>query len=178
VIEQASNISTPESDRDPFERPAARSDACRPKGVSSMCDYSLHNVATRPVQIEDKLVTTKFKRSITRGFAAVGEPDVAVCLLPGTEIVFDENVECEPSFGIGILPNKKIGHRLARFRQINIDNPVLHHDALEFPDGQVVLLTRLCVGQRAAVLQLPAVARPEAREKQATLEPCEPSLSS
>jgi hypothetical protein len=134
-----------------------------------MCDYSLHNVATRPVQIEDKLVTTKFKRSITRGFAAVGEPDVAVCLLPGTEIVFDENVECEPSFGIGILPNKKIGHRLARFRQINIDNPVLHHDALEFPDGQVVLLTRLCVGQRAAVLQLPAVARPEAREKQATV---------
>ena len=135
-----------------------------------MCDYSLHNVATRPAQIEDKLVTAKFKRSITCGFAAVGEPDVAVCLLPGTEIVFDENVECQPSFGIGILPNKKIGHRLARFRQINIDNPVLHHDALEFPDGQVVLLTRLCVGQCAAVLQLPAVARPEAREKQATVE--------
>jgi len=135
-----------------------------------MCDYSLHNVATRPAQIEDKLVTAKFKRSITCGFAAVGEPDVAVCLLPGTEIVFDENVECEPSFGIGLLPNKKIGHRLARFRQINIDNPVLHHDALEFPDGQVVLLTRLCVGQRATVLQLPAVARPEAMEKQATVE--------
>jgi len=135
-----------------------------------MCDYSLHNVATQPAQIEDKLVTTKFKRSITRGFAAVGEPDVAVCLLPGTEIVFDENVECEPSFGIGILPNKKIGHRLARSRQINIDNPVLHHDALEFPDGQMVLLTRLCVGQRATVLQLPAVARPEVREKQATVE--------
>ena len=134
-----------------------------------MCDYSLHNVATRPAQIEDKLVTAKFKRAITRGFAAVGQPDVAVCLLPGTEIAFDENVECEPSFGIGILPNKKIAHRLARFRQMNIDNPVLHHDALEFPDGQVVLLTRLCVGQRATVLQLPAVARPEAREKQATV---------
>jgi len=134
-----------------------------------MCDYSLHNVATRPAQIDDKLVTSKFKRSITRGFAAVGEPDVAVCLLRGTEIVFDENVECEPSFGIGILPNEKIGHRLARFRQINIDNPVLHHDALEFPDGQVVLLTRLCVGQRATVLQLPAVAHAEARQR-ATVE--------
>src|SRR5262245_39528898 len=140
------------------------------KGVSSMCDYSLHNVATRPAQIEDQLVTTKFKRSITRGFAAVGEPDVAVCLLPGTEIAFDENVECEPSFGIGILPNKKIGQRLARFRQINVDNPVTHHDALEFPDGQVVLLTRLCVGQRATVLQLPAGARAEAREKEVTVE--------
>ena len=127
-----------------------------------MCDYSLHNVATRPAQVEDKLVTTKFSNSITRGFAAVGKPYVAVCLLPGTEIAFDENVECEPMFGIGILPNKKIGQRLARFRQKNMDNPVIHHDALEFPDGQVVLLTRLCEGQRATVLQLPATARPEA----------------
>jgi hypothetical protein len=65
----------------------------------------LHHVANRPAQIEDKLVTTKFNNSITRGFAAVGEPHVAVCLLPGTEITFDENVECEPSFGLGILPN-------------------------------------------------------------------------
>jgi hypothetical protein len=124
-----------------------------------MCDYSLHHVATRPAKIEDKLVATKFSNSITRGFAAVDEPHVAVCLLPGTEIAFDQNVEFEPSFGIGILPNKKIGHRLARFRQINMENAVTHHDALEFPDGQVVLLTRLCEGQRATVLQLPAVAR-------------------
>ena len=125
-----------------------------------MCDYSLHHVATRPAKVEDKLITTKFSNSITRGFAGVGEPNVAVCLLPGTEIAFEANVECEPSFGIGILPNKKIGQRLARFRQINMDNAVTHHDALEFPDGQVVLLTRLCEGQRATVLQLPASARP------------------
>ncbi len=57
-----------------------------------MCDYSLHNVASRPAQIEDRLVTTKFRKSITRGFAAVGDPNVAVCLMPGTEIAFDENV--------------------------------------------------------------------------------------
>ena len=124
-----------------------------------MCDYSLHLVANRPAKIEDKLVATKFNNSITRGFAAVGQPNVAVCLLPGTEIAFDENVECEPSFGVGIFPNKKIGQRLARFRQINMDNPVTHHDALEFPDGQVVLVARLCAGQRATVLQLPAGAR-------------------
>jgi hypothetical protein len=143
-----------------------------------MCDYSLHHVATRPAQIEDKLVTTKFKNSFTRGFTAVGEPHVAVCLLPGTEIAFDKNVECEPSFGIGILPNKKIEQRLARFRQINMDNAVTHHDALEFPDGQVLLLTRLCVGQCATVLQLPAAVRSEAREKQATPEIREPLPSS
>jgi hypothetical protein len=127
-----------------------------------MCDYSLHHVATRPASIEDKLLVTKFNNSITRGFAAVGDPHVAVCLLPGTELAFDANVECEPSFGIGILPNKKTGQRLARFRQINMDNPVTHHDALEFPDGQVVLLTRLCDGQRATVLQMPAASRPAA----------------
>ena len=79
-----------------------------------MCDYSLHHVASRPAKIEDKLVVTKFGNSITRGFAAVGEPHAAVCLLPGTEVAFEENVECEPSFGIGLLPNKKISQRLAR----------------------------------------------------------------
>jgi hypothetical protein len=132
-----------------------------------MCDYSLHHVATRPAKLEDKLVTTKFTNSITRGFAAVGEPHVAVCLLPGTELAFDDNVECEPTFGIGILPNKKIGQRLARFRQINTDNAVTHHDAFEFPDGQVVLLTRLCEGQRATVLQLPAGTRSSAAQEKA-----------
>ena len=124
-----------------------------------MCDYSLQHVASRPAKIEDKLVVTKFDNSITRGFSAVGEPHVAVCLLPGTEVAFEENVECEPSFGIGILPNKKISQRLARFRRINLDIAVTHHDALELPDGQVVLLTRLCEGQRATVLQLPAAPR-------------------
>jgi len=128
-----------------------------------MCDYSLHHVATRPAQIEDKVVTTRFNNSITRGFAAVEEPNVAVCLLPGTELAFDENVECE-RFG-GILPNKKIGQRLARFRQINMNNAASHHDALEFSDGQVVLLTRLCEGQHATVLQLPVAARPEATKE-------------
>ena len=141
-----------------------------------MCDYSLHHVASRPARIEDKLVVTKFRNSITRGFAAVGEPHVAVCLLPGTEIAFDQNVECEPSFGIGILPNKKIGQRLARFRQINMDNAVTHHDALEFPDGQAVLLTRLCAGQRATVLQLPIAAHPAAAGEAVRREVPEPSI--
>ncbi len=123
-----------------------------------MCDYSLHHVATRPAKVEDQLVTTSFGNSITRGFAAIGEPRVAVCLLPGTEVAFEHNVECEPV--LGILPNRKIGQKVARFRQINLQQPTVHHDALEFPDGQVVLLTRLCEGQRASVLQLPAIQRP------------------
>jgi hypothetical protein len=123
-----------------------------------MCDYSLQHVANRPAKVGDKLVSSQFVNSITRGFAAVGEPDVAVCLLPGTELVFDRDVECDHA--LGFFPNKKLRENVARFRQINLDSPYEHHDALEFASGQVVLLTRLCVGQRATVLQLPAAAHP------------------
>jgi hypothetical protein len=140
-----------------------------------MCDYSLHNVATRSAQVKDKLVTTSFSNSMTRGFAAVGQPNVAVCLLPGTEIAFDENVKCERMGGM--LPNRKIGQRLARFRQINMKYPASHHDALEFPDGQIVLLTLLCKGQPATVLQLPMAAHPTGAEEGVKPEVGEPSLS-
>jgi len=140
-----------------------------------MCDYSLHAVRTRPAKIEDKLVTTRFNNSITRGFAAVGEPNVAVCLLPGTEIAFDNDVKCDR---LGILPDKNLRQRLARFRQINMDVPASHHDALEFPDGQLVLLTRLRDGQRATVLQLPATAHPALTKETVRPEVRTPSLLS
>jgi hypothetical protein len=45
-----------------------------------------------------------------------------------------------------------------------------------FPDGQVVLVTRLCEGQRATVLQLPAGARPAAAEEAVRREVRDPSL--
>jgi hypothetical protein len=123
-----------------------------------MCDYSLHLVASRPAKVGDKLVTTKFNNSLTRGFAAVDEPTVAVCLLPGTEVAFETEVYCEHVFKI-FRSQKLISEKVARFRQINMEEPNVHHDALEFPDGQIVLLTRLCEGQHATVLQLPASPR-------------------
>lgn len=135
-----------------------------------MCDYSLHHVQSRPAAVGDKLITSKFDNTPTGGFAAVDNADVAVCLRPGTELAFDDDVACEPA--LGILPSRKIGQRLARFRQINTDQPCVHHDALEFPDGKIVLLTRLCAGQRATVLQMPAVREPE----QAQATPWERSL--
>ena len=122
-----------------------------------MCDYSLHLVASRPAKVGDKLVTTKFNNSLTRGFAAVDEPTVAVCLLPGTEVAFETEVECEHVFVF--RSQKLISEKVARFRQINLEQPNVHHDALEFPDGQVVKLTQLCEGQHATVLQLPASPR-------------------
>jgi hypothetical protein len=128
---------------------------CPQQGVPSMCDYSLHLVASRPAKVGDKLVTTKFNNSLTRGFAAVGEPHVAVCLLPGTEVAFEKEVECEHFFRV-FRSRKLIVDKVARFRQIKTEDPNAHHDALEFPDGQIVLLTRLSEGQHATVLQLPA----------------------
>ena len=122
-----------------------------------MCDYSLQYVASRPAKVGDKLVSTKFSNSITGGFAAVGEPNVAVCLLPGTEVAFEKEVECEHT--LGFFPNRTIGEKVARFRQVKNEEPHVHHDALEFPDGQIVLLTQLCEGQHATVLQLPAAPR-------------------
>ena len=123
-----------------------------------MCDYSLDLVASRPAKAGDELVTTKFENSMTRGFAAIGEPNVAVCLLPGTEIAFEKEVEYERFFTF--FSTMKLGKKVARFRQINVGKPRLHHDALEFPDGETVLLTRLYEGQHATVLQLPASPRP------------------
>ena len=117
-----------------------------------MCDYSLDFVAARPAKIGDKLVTTKFKNSLTRGFAAIEGPTVA---LPGTEIAFEQDVE----YCHSLLPNQKVAERLARFRQINREQASAHHDALEFPNGKIILLTRLCEGQHATVLQLPAAPR-------------------
>lgn len=119
-----------------------------------MCDYSLHLIASRPAKVADKLVSTDFVRSITRGFTEIGEPDVAVCLLPGTEIAFDDEVQYDRAFSM--FGRARIEARVARFRQINIDDPHVHHDALEFPGGQIVMVTRLIPGQTATVLQLPA----------------------
>ena len=126
-----------------------------------MCDYSLQYIASRPAKVGDKLVSTKFSNSITGGFAAVGEPNVAVCLLPGTEVAFEKEVECEHTLGFftNWMPGKKFGEKVARFRQVKKEEPHVHHDALEFPDGQIVLLTQLCEGQHATVLQLPAAPR-------------------
>jgi len=127
-----------------------------------MCDYSLQGVASRPASVGDKLVTTQFWNTTTRGFSAVGEPTVAVCILPGTEIAFENEVRREPTgFQLSFFRRAKqpLPHKVARFRQVNVENPCTHHDALEFPDGQVVLLTHLRSGQRATVLQLPAQPR-------------------
>ena len=116
-----------------------------------MCDYSLHLVASRPAKVGDKLISTRFPETITRGFASVDERNVAVCLLPGTELAFEQDVRCET-----VMLSWRLGHKVAKFVEINKVESNVHHDALEFPDGKTVPLTQLCEGQHATVLQLPA----------------------
>ncbi len=129
-----------------------------------MCDYSLHSVSSRSAQVSDKLVTTNLTRSSARAFAAIGEygaklvihdrpPEVAVCLMPGTELAFDENVRYDRAFSL--LGKARLNHKVARFRQIDLDDPNVQHDALEFPDGKILKVSRLATGQTATVLQLP-----------------------
>jgi len=119
-----------------------------------MCDYSLQSVKSRPAKIADKL-TVRDIGTGTRGFAALENPGMAVCELPGTELAFVHEVR---RLSIRLWPwhNQVIKHKTAIFRQINKNKLVAHHDALEFPDGQIVLLTSLSEGQQTTVLQLPA----------------------
>jgi hypothetical protein len=120
-----------------------------------MCDYSLLNVRSRPAKVGDKLTTRDFGTG-TRGFAAAEDAGVAVCVLPGTELAFSSPATVIDYRFIAAWKVETLGHATAIFRQVNKDNPWKHHDALEFPDGRIVLLTQLCGGQEATVLQLPA----------------------
>jgi hypothetical protein len=124
-----------------------------------MCDYSLQSVRSRPAKIGDKLVTKDFGTG-TSGFASVTDASTAVCVLAGTELAFASEVR-HADWTIRSLfrgTQVKTPHKTAIFRQINKGQEGIHRDALEFPDGKVVLLTRLCEGQGATVLQLPAEA--------------------
>jgi hypothetical protein len=122
-----------------------------------MCDYSLMHVKSRPAAVGDKLQTFNFGTG-TRGFMAPNDPSTAVCVRPGTELAFNSEIRV---YGA----SEPLRHKTAIFRQINRDQPHMHHDVLELPDGQTVLLTFLHEGQEATVLQLPAVPTTEAEAR-------------
>ena len=134
-----------------------------------MCDYSLHAVASRPAKVGETLVSTSFYGTSTRGFAAKGEPGVAVCLLPGTELAFEHEVRYNRHW----LSTKSAGFRVARFCRIEPKAPHQHHDALSFPDGSKVLVNLLSEGQSALVVQLPVIRREHSVDARAdrALEP-------
>jgi hypothetical protein len=117
-----------------------------------MCDYSLHAIASRPAEVGETLVSTCFPGSSTLGFASPEELGVAVCLLPGTELAFEKNVEYRGGWWFSL---RTVDFNVAIFCKIDQDVSNQHHDALSFPDGTTVLVNTLRRGQRAQVLQMP-----------------------
>ena len=89
-----------------------------------MCDYGLDLVASRPAKVGDELVTTEFPNSMTRGFAAIGEPNVAVCLLPSTEIAGVHQRVAHPASGMTWTRSAPLGMRVMRRRASFISAPV------------------------------------------------------
>ena len=116
-----------------------------------MCDYSLHAMATRPAQVGETLMTTTFRGTSTRGFASEKDLAVAVCMLPGTELAFAQDVKYDNRW----IWTRTINSRVGKFGKVDPHVPDRHHDAIEFPNGKSVLVTQLCEGQRVTVLQLP-----------------------
>ena len=114
-----------------------------------MSDY----VKSRPAKVGEKLRTHRFHPGII-GFAAPEDASTAVRVLSGTELAFATTIRCSPRslFGWKVIV---LNHTTATFREPDKDNQRTH-DALEFPNGQKVLLTYLLEGQEATVLQLPA----------------------
>jgi hypothetical protein len=149
-----------------------------------MCDYSLESKQSRPAVVGEKLITHNFGCG-TSGFASVEDHDMdettAVCLLPGTELAFDEPVKVAEwtcynhvAYTGEHNPAREIEHKVARFTKINANQTYRHHDGLEFPDHvgvEPVLLTRLVAGQVATVLQMPAVEVPVKVEEPGKAEP-------
>src|SRR6202140_1391767 len=138
-----------------------------------MCDYSLHAVASRPAQIGETLITTTFRGTSTRGFSSEREPEVAVCMLPGTELAFAQNVRYDNRW----IWTREVNFRVGKFGEIDRHVRDRHHDSIEFPDGSHVLVTLLCEGQRATVLQLPVVAQQADRAATAAHAPTATPIS-
>jgi hypothetical protein len=138
-----------------------------------MCDYSLHAMATRPAKVGETLITTTFRGTSTRGFASESDPNVAVCMLPGTELAFAEDVKYDNRW----IWTRTVGFRVGKFNMIDPHVRERHHDAVEFPDGSFVLVTQLCEGQQVSVLQLPVTQQTTERAASAVETPPVTSIS-
>jgi hypothetical protein len=144
-----------------------------------MCDYSLHQVQSRPAKIGDVLRVTKFCGTATRGLVCAHDdgrswPDslaqTAICLMPGCELRFDKPLLERRGYGFfaslmvclfGFPELIKHHAGVATFRKVNENSPTSHHDALELPNGKRVLIHNLEVGQVLTVLQVPADKMPD-----------------
>ena len=120
-----------------------------------MCDYSLHYVKSRPAKVGDKLTRTILARALW------DSRQRKMSSYSGLRSTWNRAELRQPGYMLASWyvtlagESDKAQHGLI-FRQINKERLHAHHDALEFPNGQIVLLTLLDAGQEATVLQLPA----------------------
>ena len=70
-------------------------------------------------------------------------------------MAFEQPIRLRPTLLTLGLDRAK-NHNTAVFRQVHMEEKCTHHDGLELPDGEFVLVTDLREGQRVTVLQLPA----------------------
>jgi hypothetical protein len=129
-------------------------------------------VASRPAQVGETLVTTTFRGTSTRGFASESDPGVAVCMLPGTELAFADDVKYDNRW----IWTRSVNSRVGKFGKMDPHIPDRHHDAIEFPDGNYVLVTQLCEGQQITVLQLP-VTQPVSQPTQTAVDAPAPAAT-
>ena len=67
-----------------------------------------------PREVGETLITTTFRGTSTRGFASESDPNVAVCMLPGTELAFGDDVKYDNRW----IWTKTTGYRVGKFDQI------------------------------------------------------------
>jgi hypothetical protein len=130
---------------------------------TAICDYSLTHLASRPAVVGDELTTKNFGYST--GFCGT-DPNVAVCVRPGTELAFSDPIKIKMRFGTADA--ETLSFTTAIFRQRDKEYKHTHHDMLEMPDGQMFYLNDLEPDQRASVLQLPAEPVNEAERDEQT----------
>lgn len=134
-----------------------------------MCDYSIVSTRSRPARAGESVKTHDFGNG-TSGFAPALDKRkfmnaTAVCLLPGTEIAFLKSVQVKANLTpreAEVRGEKRVINMVpqgtdctATFIQVNAGIEETHHDAVEFPDGSIVLVTCLQEGQEARIVTPP-----------------------
>ena len=114
-----------------------------------MRDDSLEHLASRPAKVGDKLVTTNSADRLRAPSAQSASPRSPFVFSLGQSLHL--SARSKPHRDFRLRP-RKLGAKLARFRRVNEACRTMHHDALELPSGQVVLLTSLCEAQHATVI--------------------------
>jgi hypothetical protein len=117
-----------------------------------MCDYSMHAIKNRKAVVGDKVKTSDFARTSSPGLESITEPNLAICLIPGTGVEFDEPVQHRDVSvnGIGVTLPFKIGRYVRK-----PGHEAEFHDAFQFPDGTVVLMAYLVTNQTGTVTYVP-----------------------